>query len=120
MNDAHLDGFLFHWIHPHHRRAQWRDPTVQHPPRELNLVLAGATSGYHTQVEKDSGSRESIFVAETANTEALKPCTLTEAKCNAHPSSQIDGTNPDDTRTPALKLAPSHTARSSRWLNALA
>jgi len=53
MNDAHLDGFLVHWIHSH-RRATERDPTVQHPPHELELVLAGATSRYHAQVEKDS------------------------------------------------------------------
>ena len=51
-NDAHLDGFLVHWIHSH-RRATECDTTVQHPPRELNLILAGATSQYHVQVEKD-------------------------------------------------------------------
>ena len=66
MNDAHLDGFLFPWIHPHHRRAQWRDPTVQHPPRELNLVLAGATSGYHAQVEKDSEVSPTIWMGHRA------------------------------------------------------
>jgi len=51
-DDAHLDGFLVHWI-PSHRRATERDATIQHHRRKLNLVLAGATSGYHAQAEKD-------------------------------------------------------------------
>jgi len=42
-NDAHLDGFLDHWIHLH-RRATEHDATIQHSPRKLNLILAGATS----------------------------------------------------------------------------
>jgi len=42
-NDAHLDGLLIHWIHLH-RCATERDPTVQHPPCELELVFARATS----------------------------------------------------------------------------
>ncbi len=61
-NDAHLDRFLF----PHHRCAQWRDPTVQHPPHEHNLVLAGATSGYHAQVEKDSEVSPTIWMGHRA------------------------------------------------------
>jgi len=43
MNDAQLDGLLVHWIHSH-RCATEHDPTVQHPPRELELGFAGATS----------------------------------------------------------------------------
>ncbi len=65
-NDAHLDGLLFHWIHPHHRRAQWRGPTVQHLPRELNLVVAGATSRYHAQVEKDAEGFPTIWMGHRA------------------------------------------------------
>ena len=60
-NDAHLDGFLVHWIRSH-RRATECDTTVQHPPCELNLVLAGATSRYHTQVEKDPEVSPTIWM----------------------------------------------------------
>ena len=64
-NDADLDGFLFHWIHSH-RRPTERDPTVRQPPRELELVLAGATSGYHAQVEKDSEVSPTIWMGHRA------------------------------------------------------
>jgi len=50
-NDAHLDGFLVHWIHSH-RRAIQHYTTIQHLPRKFNLVLTGATSRYHAQLEK--------------------------------------------------------------------
>jgi hypothetical protein len=64
-NDAHLDGFLVHWIYSH-RRATERDPTVQQPPRELDLVLAGATSRYHAQIEKDSEVSPTIRMGHRA------------------------------------------------------
>ena len=53
--DAHLDGFLVHWLHSH-RRATEHDATIQHPPHKFNLILAGATSRYRAQVEKDQES----------------------------------------------------------------
>ena len=50
-NDAHLDRFLVQWIHSH-QRATEHDTAIQHPPRKLHLVLVGATTRYHAQVEK--------------------------------------------------------------------
>ena len=64
-NNAHLDGFLVHWIHSH-RRPTERDPTVQHPPRELELILAGTTSRYHAQVEKHSEVSPTIWMGYRA------------------------------------------------------
>ena len=64
-NDAHLDRFLLYWIHSH-RRATEHDPTIQHSPRKFNLILAGATSRYHAQVEKDTEVSSTIWMGHRA------------------------------------------------------
>ena len=64
-NDAHMDGFLVHRVHPH-RRATKHDATIQHPPRKFDLVLAGATSRYHPQVEKDTEVSSTIWMGHRA------------------------------------------------------
>jgi len=64
-NDAHLDGFLVHWIHSH-RRATDNDATIQHSSRKFNLVLAGVTNRYHAQVEKDTEVSPTIWIGHRA------------------------------------------------------
>jgi hypothetical protein len=61
-NPHSVGRILVHRIHPYHQRTQWRNPTVQHTPRELNLILAGTSSGSHTQVEKVSEVSPTIWM----------------------------------------------------------